>query len=87
MGPPVRSRALVPSLAGKRTFVRAGNQSASGDNFRAGLVIEAHNGCVCSVEISEDANAAAKADALAHPKLALTSVVHRLVHLVCFPLI
>jgi hypothetical protein len=83
----VRGRALLPLLTGKRAIVPVGNQSASGDNFCAGLVIEAHNGCVGSVEISEDADAAAKADAVAHPKLALTPAVQRLVHLVCLPLI
>jgi hypothetical protein len=50
-------------------------------------VIEAHNGCACSPEISEDADAAAKADALAHPELGLTTALQRLVHLVCLPLI
>jgi hypothetical protein len=77
----------VSSSAGKRRFVRAGNQSASGDNFRACLVIEAHNGRACSPEISEDADAAAKADALARPELGLTTALQRLVHLVCLPLI
>jgi hypothetical protein len=56
-------RALLPSPAGKRALVCAGNQSANGDNFCAGLLIERHNGGACSVEISEDADAAAKADA------------------------
>jgi hypothetical protein len=48
-------------------------------------VIEVHDGCACSVAISEDADAAAEADALAHPKLALTLAVQPLVHLVCLP--
>jgi hypothetical protein len=40
-----------------------------------------------SVEVSEHADAAAKADALAYPKLPLTTALQRLVHLICLPLI
>jgi hypothetical protein len=48
-------------------------------------VIEAYDCCACSVVISEGADAAAKTDAVAHPKLALTFAVQLLVHLVCLP--
>jgi hypothetical protein len=52
-------------------------------NFRAWLLIEAHDGGVCPAEVSEHADAAVKADALAHSKVALTTAARRLVHHVC----
>jgi hypothetical protein len=66
-------------------LVGAGDQSAQRDNFRAGFLIEAHNGGVFSVEVSEHADAAAEFYALARPKLALMLAVRRLVHLVWLP--
>jgi hypothetical protein len=69
------------SPVGKRRLVGGGNQSAQWDNFRAGVLIEAHNGGVGPVEVSEHADATAKADTLAYPKLAHTTAVRKLVHL------
>jgi hypothetical protein len=51
---------------GTRALVGAGHQSAQRHNFRADLLIEAHNGSACSAEVSEHADAAAKADTLAN---------------------
>ena len=52
-------------------------------NFRSDLLIEVHNGGACPPQVSEHADAAAKADTLAHSKLALTTAAQRLGHLVC----
>src|SRR2546423_4290566 len=82
---PPRGRNGGGDVVGKRTLVAAGHQSAQWHNFRAGVRIEAHNGGAGSVQVSEHADAAAKADALAYPKLALRTAVQRLVHLVCLP--
>ena len=54
--------------------------------FVLGFPIEVHNRGAGSVEVSEDADAAAEADALAYPKLPLATALQMLVHLV-YPLI
>jgi hypothetical protein len=75
------------SRVGGGTLVGTRHQSAQWDNFRAGFPIEAHDGRAGPVEISEHAYAAAKADALAYPKLALATAFQGLGHLVSLPLI
>jgi hypothetical protein len=52
-------------------------------NSRACLLIEAHDGGVCPAKVSKHADAAAKADTVAHSKAALTTAARRLVHHVC----
>jgi hypothetical protein len=47
-------------------------------------VIEVHDG-TCSADVSEYADAAAEADALATTKLAFAIAVHRIVRFVCLP--
>jgi len=49
-------------------LVGVGHQSAQWDNSCAGFSIEVHDGGIGSVEVSEHAHAAAKADALAYAK-------------------
>src|SRR5437763_10785726 len=66
-------------------LVGAGNQTAQRHDFRVVLLIEAHNGRACSVQVSEHADAAAEADTLAHPELGLTAILQWFVHLVCLP--
>jgi hypothetical protein len=66
-------------------LVGGGNQPAEWHDFRVRVLIEAHDGGICSVQVSEYADAVAKADALANAKLALGTAVQRLVHLVCLP--
>jgi hypothetical protein len=68
-------------------LVGGGDQPAEWHHFGVRVMIEAHDSGVCSVQVSEYADAVAKADALANAKLALRTAVRRLVHLVCLPLI
>src|SRR4051812_35835410 len=73
------------SPAARRMLIGAGNQTASWHDLRVVLLIEAHHGGVCSVQVSEHADAAAEADTLAHPELGLTAILQWFVHLVCLP--
>jgi hypothetical protein len=66
-------------------LVRAGHQSAQWDNLRARFPIEVDDGGAVSVEVSEHADALAKADARTYPKVALTAVRRWLVQLVYLP--
>jgi hypothetical protein len=66
---------IIGSPVGKGTLFRGGDQAAQRDNFHARFLIEAHNGGLGPVEISEHANTAAETDTLAHPKSALTLAV------------
>jgi hypothetical protein len=75
------SRAPLRFPVGRGTLVGAGHQAAQWDNFCAGFLIEAHDGGASSVEVSEHADTAAKADALAHPKWAFRTAAQG-VHLV-----
>jgi hypothetical protein len=75
------SRAPLRSPVGRCRLIDAGHQSPQWDNFGAGFLIEAHDGRVSSVEVSEHADPAAKADALAHSKWAFRTTAQG-VHLV-----
>jgi hypothetical protein len=68
---------------GTWTLVRVGRQSVQRHNSRACLLIEAHDGGVCPAKVSKHADAAAKADTVAHSKAALTTAAPRLIHHVC----
>jgi hypothetical protein len=65
---------------GEGALVGAGHQSAQWDNSRAGFPIEVHDDGAGSIEVSEHADAAAKADAVAYPQRALTIDLQRLVY-------
>jgi hypothetical protein len=75
----------VPSPVRKRRLVGGSDQSVEWDDFRAGFLIEPHDGGVGAVEVAEHAGAATKADALPLPKLALTTAFRTFLHLVWLP--
>jgi hypothetical protein len=79
------SRAPLRSPVGKGTLVAACHQSAQWDNLRARFAIQAHDRCAVPIQVSQDAAAAAKADALAYPRLALITVPQLLIQVVCLP--
>ena len=69
----------VPSPVGKRTFVAASHQSAQRDNLRARVAVQAHDRGAVPVEVAQDADAAADADAFAYPRLVLITALQLLV--------
>jgi hypothetical protein len=79
------SRAPLRSPVGKGAVVAAGHQSAQWDNLRPRFAVQAHDRGAVPIEISQDADAAAKADAFAYPRLALFTALQLLVQVVCLP--
>jgi hypothetical protein len=67
-------------------LVYPGHESAKRDDLRADLSIEAHDR-TRAADVPEHPDAAAQADALAHPRFALATVARMIVHLVWLPLI
>lgn len=65
--------------------VAASHESAQWDNLRVRLAIQVHDRGAVPIEVSQDADAAAKADAFAYPRLMLITALQLLVQLVCLP--
>src|SRR6478672_2832498 len=79
------SRVPLRSPVGKGTLVAARHQSAQWDNLRVRFAIQVHYRGAVAIEVSQDADATAKADAFAYPRLALITVLQLLVQRVCLP--
>src|SRR6476620_7412553 len=79
------SQTPLRSPVGKGAVVAASHESAQWDNLRVRFAIQVHDRGAVPIEVSQDADAAAKADAFAYPRLALITALQLCVQVVCLP--